>query len=104
MMAELTTPIVFIVDDDVHLRQALGNLFASVGMRVELFGSTSALLARPAKISAVEISSLCQATRSTRRENLIYRSSGDHCAPFARKGGSDGTDCNTAPDRSFFRK
>ena len=41
MMAELTTPIVFIVDDDVHLRQALGNLFASVGMRVELFGSTS---------------------------------------------------------------
>ncbi|MBB3145444.1 hypothetical protein FHS21_001856 [Phyllobacterium trifolii] len=99
-MAELTTPIVFIVDDDVHLRQALGNLFASVGMRVELFGSTSALRARP----AVEISSLCQATRSTRRENLIYRSSGDHCAPFARKGGSDGTDCNTAPDRSFFRK
>ncbi len=72
MMAELTTPIVFIVDDDVHLRQALGNLFASVGMRVELFGSTSALRARP----AVEISSLCQATRSTRRENLIYRSSG----------------------------
>jgi FixJ family two-component response regulator len=52
MMAGLTTPIVFIVDDDQQLREALGNLFASVGMRVELFGSTSELLARPAKISA----------------------------------------------------
>ncbi|MBB3237566.1 response regulator transcription factor [Phyllobacterium endophyticum] len=52
MMAELTTPIVFVVDDDQHLREALGNLFASVGMRVELFGSTAELLARPAKISA----------------------------------------------------
>ena len=51
-MAVLTTPIVFVVDDDVHLREALGNLFRSVGMRVELFGSTSELLDRPAKVSA----------------------------------------------------
>ncbi|RCW77950.1 hypothetical protein C7476_13326, partial [Phyllobacterium bourgognense] len=32
-----------------HLREALGNLFRSVGMRVELFGSTSALIELPAK-------------------------------------------------------
>ncbi|CAN7656236.1 response regulator transcription factor [Phyllobacterium sp. LjRoot231] len=51
-MAEFTTPIVFVVDDDAHLREALGNLFESVGMRVELFGSTSELLARPAKVTA----------------------------------------------------
>ena len=51
-MAVLTTPIVYVVDDDVHLREALRNLFKSVGIRVELFGSTAELLARPAKVSA----------------------------------------------------
>jgi FixJ family two-component response regulator len=51
-MAVLTTPIVYVVDDDVHLREALRNLFESVGIRVELFGSTAELLARPAKVSA----------------------------------------------------
>jgi FixJ family two-component response regulator len=30
---------VFIVDDDVSVREALGSLFRSVGLRVELFGS-----------------------------------------------------------------
>ena len=54
-MAELTTPIVFVVDDDVHLRREFDLSF-------------------------------------------IW----DHCAPFARKGGSDGTDCNTAPHRRFL--
>ncbi|RCW77086.1 hypothetical protein C7476_1531, partial [Phyllobacterium bourgognense] len=46
-MAELTS-LVIVVDDDAHLREALGNLFRSVGMRVELFGSTSALIELPA--------------------------------------------------------
>jgi len=48
-MVKPTSPLVFVVDDDVHLREALGNLFESVGMRVELFGSTSELLVRLAK-------------------------------------------------------
>ena len=30
---------VFIVDDDASVREALGSLFRSVGLRVELFGS-----------------------------------------------------------------
>jgi FixJ family two-component response regulator len=50
-MAELTS-LVLVVDDDAHLREALGNLFRSVGMRVELFGSTSALIDRPATVTA----------------------------------------------------
>ena len=48
-MAEPTSPLVFVVDDDMHLREALRNLFESVGMRVELFGSTSELLVRLAE-------------------------------------------------------
>jgi FixJ family two-component response regulator len=31
--------IVFVIDDDVAIREALKNLFRSVGMRVEVFGS-----------------------------------------------------------------
>ncbi len=48
-MVKPTSPLVFVVDDDVHLREALRNLFESVGMHVELFGSTSELLLRLAK-------------------------------------------------------
>ncbi|MDR6636157.1 FixJ family two-component response regulator [Phyllobacterium sp. 1468] len=51
-MAVLTTPSVYVVDDDVHLREALGNLFESVGIHVELFGSAAELLARPTKVCA----------------------------------------------------
>jgi FixJ family two-component response regulator len=32
-------PIVYVVDDDVSVREALRNLFRSVGLRVEVFGS-----------------------------------------------------------------
>ena len=32
-------PIVYVVDDDVSVRDALRNLFRSVGLRVEVFGS-----------------------------------------------------------------
>ena len=39
-------PLVFVVDDDASLREALGSLFRSVGMRVELFGSSAEFLAR----------------------------------------------------------
>jgi FixJ family two-component response regulator len=46
-MAEPQTPIVFVVDDDPSMREALGNLFRSVGMRVEPFASSAEFLARP---------------------------------------------------------
>lgn len=42
------TPLVFVVDDDASLREALGSLFRSVGMRVELFASPADFLARGA--------------------------------------------------------
>jgi len=37
-------PIVFVVDDDPSMRNALTNLFRSVGLRVEVFGSAPELL------------------------------------------------------------
>jgi FixJ family two-component response regulator len=37
-------PIVFVVDDDESMRRALTNLFQSVGLRVEVFGSAPELL------------------------------------------------------------
>jgi FixJ family two-component response regulator len=37
-------PIVFVVDDDPSVREALGSLFRSVGLRVELFGSAAEFL------------------------------------------------------------
>jgi FixJ family two-component response regulator len=37
-------PLVFVVDDDDLVRRALANLFRSVGLRVEAFGSTSEFL------------------------------------------------------------
>lgn len=46
-MTSPQTPTVFIVDDDPSLREALGNLFRSVGMRVEAFASAAEFLARP---------------------------------------------------------
>jgi FixJ family two-component response regulator len=37
-------PIIFVVDDDEPVREALRNLLRSVGMRVEIFGSAAELL------------------------------------------------------------
>jgi FixJ family two-component response regulator len=37
-------PIVFVIDDDESMRGALTNLFRSVGLRVEVFGSAPELL------------------------------------------------------------
>jgi FixJ family two-component response regulator len=37
-------PIVFVVDDDESMRRSLTNLFQSVGLRVEVFGSAPELL------------------------------------------------------------
>jgi len=37
-------PIVFIIDDDVSVRRALVNLFQSVGLQVEAFGSAPEML------------------------------------------------------------
>lgn len=44
-------PIVFIVDDDASMRRALTNLFESVGLKVEAFGSAPQLLqAKPPEV------------------------------------------------------
>jgi FixJ family two-component response regulator len=42
--ASVKEPIVFVIDDDASVRRALGNLFQSVGLEVELFGSASDML------------------------------------------------------------
>ncbi len=39
-----TEPTVFVVDDDPELREALGRLFRSVGLRAQAFGSASDFL------------------------------------------------------------
>jgi FixJ family two-component response regulator len=38
------TPIVFIVDDDYRMREALSSLLSSAGLRVAAFGSASEFL------------------------------------------------------------
>jgi FixJ family two-component response regulator len=40
-------PIVFVVDDDISVRQALASLIESVGLRVECFASPQEFLGRP---------------------------------------------------------
>ncbi len=40
-------PVVFVVDDDASVREALGSLIRSAGMRVETFASAQEFLARP---------------------------------------------------------
>ena len=42
--ASAKEPIVFVVDDDVSMRRALANLFQSVGLKVEVFGSAPEML------------------------------------------------------------
>jgi len=39
-------PVVFVVDDDPSVREALGSLFRSVDLQAELFGSTAEFLQR----------------------------------------------------------
>lgn len=39
--------VVFVIDDDASMRGALGNLIASVGLDVRLFGSTTEFLQQP---------------------------------------------------------
>src|SRR5262245_12497943 len=41
------TPIVFVVDDDISVRESLELLIACVGMKVECFGSAREFLERP---------------------------------------------------------
>jgi FixJ family two-component response regulator len=45
-IASAEVPIVFVIDDDESMRRGLANLFESVGLRVEVFGSASELLER----------------------------------------------------------
>ena len=40
-----SAPTVLVVDDDLDLREALGSLLRSIGLKVELFGSAAELLA-----------------------------------------------------------
>jgi FixJ family two-component response regulator len=42
--ANAEEPVVFVIDDDASMRRALSNLFQSVGLQVELFGSASEML------------------------------------------------------------
>jgi FixJ family two-component response regulator len=42
--ASAKEPIVFVVDDDASMRRALANLFQSVGLKVEVFGSAPEML------------------------------------------------------------
>jgi FixJ family two-component response regulator len=42
--ADVREPIVFIIDDDPSMRRALTNLFQSVGLEVEAFGSAPEML------------------------------------------------------------
>ena len=42
--ADVREPIVFIIDDDASMRRALTNLFQSVGLEVEAFGSAPEML------------------------------------------------------------
>lgn len=41
-----STPIVFVVDDDASVREALGSLFRSIGLSVEVFASTREFVQR----------------------------------------------------------
>jgi FixJ family two-component response regulator len=43
-IASVEEPIVYVVDDDASVREALRNLFRSVGLRVEVFGSAPEFL------------------------------------------------------------
>jgi FixJ family two-component response regulator len=45
-IASAEVPIVYVIDDDVSMRRGLTNLFESVGLRIEAFGSASELLQR----------------------------------------------------------
>lgn len=46
MITETLPSIVFVIDDDASLRDALSSLFRSVGIQVELYSSPSEFLAR----------------------------------------------------------
>ena len=45
-IANAEVPVVFVIDDDESMRRGLTNLFESVGLRVEAFGSAPELLQR----------------------------------------------------------
>jgi FixJ family two-component response regulator len=45
-IASTELPIVYVIDDDESMRRGLRNLFESVGLRVEVFGSAPELLDR----------------------------------------------------------
>ncbi len=64
-------PVVFVVDDDPSMREALNSLFRSVGLRVEVFGSAPELL--QAKLPEVA-SCLVLDIRLPKRSGLDFQS------------------------------
>ena len=42
--ATVKEPVVVVIDDDISVRRALTNLFQSVGLRAEVFGSAPEML------------------------------------------------------------
>lgn len=46
----IATPIVFVVDDDVSVRESLESLIADAGLRAEVFASAEAFLDRPREL------------------------------------------------------
>lgn len=56
-------PVVFIVDDDAALRESLGSLLRSIGLRVELFGSVAEFMTyqRPDTLSCLVLDCACKA-------------------------------------------
>jgi FixJ family two-component response regulator len=42
-----TSPLIYVVDDDASVREALSSLIRSVGFRVETFASAQEFLAHP---------------------------------------------------------
>jgi len=57
-------PIVYVVDDDASVRGALSNLFRSVGLRVEVFGSAPEFL-QSKLIALLSIAFDCRVTASS---------------------------------------
>jgi FixJ family two-component response regulator len=50
--SSVASPVVCVIDDDVSIRDSLRNLFSSVGLKVETFGTAQEFLASPPDDSA----------------------------------------------------
>ena len=67
-------PIVYVIDDDELMRRGLTNLFESVGLRVEAFGSAPELLQKklpdvPSGLIHSDDSQIVRSSSSSRHES-----------------------------------